>query len=355
MTKEICVLYASCIPVKGAAKSIICDLQRQNYIYIPNDLYNILLNHKGKSIQEVKEFYENKYNEIIENYFQLLLTNEFAFLTDTPELFPVLNKEWNEPFEITNAIIDLGSESKFVLKSILEQLSDLSCKFIQIRYFKNISETEIEDIFDYLDLIQSNSIGIDLLIPFKAAVNDQYYINLFKKYKRLNTLIVHSSPNGKEIKTIGPSRYYINTGVNLASEKHCGYIDKSLFSINIKTFMESLKFNSCLNRKIAINQYGDIKNCPSMPQTFGNVQDVLLKDALLDKYFKKYWNLNKDKIEICKDCEFRYICTDCRAYLESPENDKSKPLKCGYDPYKGVWEDWSKSELKKKAMAYYNL
>lgn len=53
-----------------------------------------------------------------------------------------------------------------------------------------------------------------------------------------------------------------------------------------------------------------------MSQAFGNIKDTTLEETLQDPNFKKYWKLTKDEIEICKDCEFRYICTDCRAYTE---------------------------------------
>ncbi len=355
MAKEVCILYANCIPVKGAFKSIICDLQRQNYIYIPNDLYNIITTHRGKRIQEVKDFYENKYDDIIDNYFQILLKNEFAFLTDTPDLFPKMNMEWKEPFEITNAIIDISNTSTYDIKSVFKQLSQLSCKFVQIRFYRESSCKEIISILKYLDKIKSNSIGIDFLILHHNSFKEKDFIALFKTFKRLNSILVYASPLGKKILTMGHSRYYIHTGANIDSEKHCGVINKSLFSINIKTYTEALHFNSCLHGKIAVDSNGEIKNCPSMPTTFGNIANTLLRDALLDKYFKKYWHLNKDKIEVCKDCEFRYICTDCRAYTEDPQNDKSKPLKCGYDPYKGEWHDWSSSELKQEALKYFNI
>jgi radical SAM protein with 4Fe4S-binding SPASM domain len=65
---------------------------------------------------------------------------------------------------------------------------------------------------------------------------------------------------------------------------------------------------------------------------------VTLFKAIEVPDFKKYWSITKDQINVCKDCEFRYICTDCRAYTTNIDNDYSKPLKCSYDPYKGKWE-----------------
>ncbi len=344
MSKEVFLLYANCIPVKGAHKCALLDLQRSNYFYIPMDLYSILVEHKGKSVSEVKAFYESKYDDIIDNYFKVLWEKEYIFFTDTPDLFPELKKEWKEPFDITNAVIDVDDCSEYDIKTVLEQLSELNCKFIQIRYYNTVSTDALKYIFGLLDEIESNSIGIDISLPYNENLIENDCIDLFSKYRRLNNLIVHSSSLGKRVQSVDSSRYYIRTNVKIRSEKDCGVINKALFSVNIKTYTESLKYNSCLNGKISIDKHGDIKNCPAMKRSFGNISHTKLQDALSDSYFREYWSITKDTIDECKDCELRYICTDCRAFLTNPSNLKSKPLKCGYDPYRGEWNDCRSQE-----------
>ena len=92
-----------------------------------------------------------------------------------------------------------------------------------------------------------------------------------------------------------------------------------------------------------------------MPESFGNIKDTTLEQALNHPNFKKYWNITKDQTEVCKDCEFRHICTDCRAYIEKPEDQYSKPLKCGYNPYTNEWGEWSTNPLKQKVIEYYGM
>jgi len=92
-----------------------------------------------------------------------------------------------------------------------------------------------------------------------------------------------------------------------------------------------------------------------MSETYGNIADTSIFTALNNANFKKYWNISKSKISVCKDCEFRYVCTDCRAYLENPNNNFSKPLKCGYDPYTNEWSSWSSNPLKEKAIEFYQM
>ncbi|NIG32274.1 grasp-with-spasm system SPASM domain peptide maturase, partial [Enterobacter sp. Ap-916] len=41
--------------------------------------------------------------------------------------------------------------------------------------------------------------------------------------------------------------------------------------------------------------------------------------------------------------------------VNKEELDTSKPLKCGYNPYTGEWEEWSINPLKQKAIKYYGM
>ena len=92
-----------------------------------------------------------------------------------------------------------------------------------------------------------------------------------------------------------------------------------------------------------------------MQKVYGHIEEYSLQAALTDPEFKSYWGITKDKINSCKVCEFRYMCSDCRAYVENPNDLYSKPLKCGYDPYTTKWEEWSTHLLKQDAINHYGL
>ncbi|MCJ7934915.1 MAG: grasp-with-spasm system SPASM domain peptide maturase [Chryseobacterium sp.] len=139
----------------------------------------------------------------------------------------------------------------------------------------------------------------------------------------------------------------------------CGKVELKYFNTNLPKVLEAINHNSCLHKKIGIDKNGNIKNCPLMPESFGNIQHHSLEDAITQPGFQKYWNITKDHIEVCKDCEFRYVCTDCRAYTERNHCNNnglnlSKPLKCGYDPYTGEWKDWAENPLKREVIHYYD-
>ena len=87
------------------------------------------------------------------------------------------------------------------------------------------------------------------------------------------------------------------------------------FTTNRKFYRESLIANTCLNGKICVERNGQIKNCPSIAKSYGAINSVKVKDIIADQSFVKLWFITKDQIDICRDCEFKNICSDCRGYL----------------------------------------
>jgi len=97
------------------------------------------------------------------------------------------------------------------------------------------------------------------------------------------------------------------------------------------------RHNTCLNRKISVDARGEIRNCPVAAAVVRQRARGVAAQRAAHRDFAALWSINKDQIEVCKDCEFRYVCTDCRAYLQDPSDLYSKPSKCNYDPYTAEW------------------
>ncbi len=335
---EVCFkLFGNCIPVKGATRSVICDMQRNRMRFIPNLLYDILTSQNNKTVEETKKTYDGQYNAGIDAFFDLLIKEEWGPLTNEPECFPELNLEWDSPFKITNAIVDVGENSKHDFKEIISQLNDLACEALQIRCYREVTESELYEFI--APAYDSRLKSIELLLKYNEKITKGYLTELILKHKRIRHIIIHSSPFNETFKLEEQLFIAVYSKQAIDSCSHCGVISQSYFAANIPLFTESQKHNTCLNRKISIDENGEIKNCPSMERSFGNMGDTSLHSALAHKAFKELWEINKDQIEVCKDCEFRHICTDCRAYITNPENKYSKPAKCTYNPYTATWED----------------
>lgn len=345
-------LFACCIPVKGARRSLICDTQRETFHLIPDALYELIINNLSLIYTKLIEGIEENEHRTIYEYLDFLIANELAFVTDIPDLFPKMNLDWKYPGQITNSIVDLKSDVTN-WHTIADQLVALNCKHIQLRIFSDIPYDILCSIIEKLDGSPVRS--IEIILPQCSWINIDILDHVIKKYSRIFSVLVFNADTTADKNLQYEMGRIVFTPENIDSSLHCGKIHPLLFNINIPTFTESHHHNSCLNRKISIDTEGNIKNCPSMSQSFGNIRDTTLPQALEHPDFKKYWNVTKDQIEVCKDCEFRYICTDCRAYIENPEDMYSKPLKCGYNPYTCEWEEWSTNPLKQKAIDFYGM
>ncbi len=102
----------------------------------------------------------------------------------------------------------------------------------------------------------------------------------------------------------------------------------------------NMRYNSCWGAAIAITSDGKIRPCIHSLIEIGTIeQDLDDIDSLLERMLP-YWEYTKDKVERCRDCEFRYVCFDCReiAMRKNGEIDDPNPS-CNYNPYTGDWED----------------
>lgn len=330
-------LFANCIPVKGAKRSILCDLQREDYELIPNSLYEILTENDGLSFEDYVAKYGEQFRDTLSEYFNFLVTNEFGFWTDSPEKFPNLKPDWFYPTEISNAIVDWAKGSNYSFIAMVAQLEELGCTHVQLRFF---DDYPLELIAEKMRLFLNSSISsIELYVKYNSGMTMYNLNELLYRNLRIERLFVHSSPddNYNVVQEDMPylrSVHFLKQEIN--SEVHCGLVHPNYYTINIPSFFEAKKFNSCLNRKISVDSNGAIKNCPSMRHDFGNISSVTLREALETSGFKDYWGITKDDIHVCQDCEFRYICIDCRAYT-SGDLKNGKPSKCSYDPYTNQW------------------
>lgn len=353
------ILFGNCIPVKGVRRSIICDLQNDNYSFIPNDLYDILTQFKGKDFEEIIQFYGEENRTIINSYFSHLEESHYVYKTTDKSLsesLPSISFEWDFPAEITNGIVDFndGSTNIEKLESIIIQLDDLNCKYLQFRFFDKITLEELDHVLSILDT--TGIMSVEVLVQYYSSFEKKNLLkNLLKRHKRLLKLVISNAKTVEYLDYIDCPGYIFFITENISSEKDCGKVSSDHFACNIGHFTESLKHNTCLNRKVSIDVNGNIRNCPSMSEIFGNISNAKLKDVILHSAFRKYWGISKDDIEVCKDCEFRYICSDCRAYIEKPGDILSKPLKCGYNPQTCEWENWSTHPFKQEAISYYKL
>ena len=352
-------LFNSVKITAGAKNAIIYDINSGFISGIPKDFFNLLINEK-QNYAILRTQLDTDDVETLNEYIDFIVSKNLGIIVNTyKELIRFQHKlTFNEnPTKIEYLIFDLLDERDFD-GIIISQIQSLDIKYLQLRIMEQVLSHDIINLLSRIYLLNAYDVQ-------EISIVAKYEDSIMKFIKESNNLsdkyldiTLHSANKNKSF-DFG----YIR--LNCIADKilipsGCGCISKKNFLLNHNFFLESQVHNSCLYKKIAIDQKGNIKNCPSMSQSFGNIKDSTLEDALHHQDFKKYWNITKDDIEICRDCEFKYICTDCRAYTErthvsAQKIDTSKPLKCGYNPYSGEWEDWSINPLKLKVMKYYGM
>ncbi|HEY1053755.1 MAG TPA: grasp-with-spasm system SPASM domain peptide maturase [Emticicia sp.] len=333
------LFFGNCVIVKGANRSLLIDLQSSRYKAVPNLLVDILKENKVRTLEEIKSDNEHQYDEGIDTYINFFLDDDWGFITAKPEYFPNLSLEWDYPGLISNSIIDIRSEIPDYLSDALKELDTLGCEAVQFRLYGSINPEVLSTINRYISTLTFTYIEVflkfdDNIIHFIKA-NAHGFI-------RFRGFYFYNSPENKTVllkDNAGTSLTTMRYQKEVMDIHSCGKVELAAFVPDLMLFTESQKHNTCLNRKISIDINGEIKNCPSMLRSYGNIRDTTLIEAIEKAGFKELWYIHKDQIEICKDCEFRHVCTDCRAFIEEPGNIYSKPAKCSYDPYTSTWGD----------------
>jgi SPASM domain peptide maturase of grasp-with-spasm system len=355
------VLSSSCKIVSGAKRFTIIDYQRGNLYFISKEYFFLLEKMNRKQLFFIEDaLYDKESRKNFSSFLETMLSYEVGFLTESLELFP---ERSNEVFDtdlisLIDVIIEVDpiSFDKKLFKSLCSDLKDLSCKDFQIRLFSIFDLKLIGQIVKVIDTTCANYIEIHCDYFEDSNLQKQLY-RFIENNPLVSNIYLYGASNPEKVTVSNdvPGHppiilghiYYINYPFN--NGNCCGIINmETLTYSNINTHNRLHKRNGCLDRKITIDKEGNIKNCPSMKKNYGNIRNISIKEVIETEDFQKLWFINKDQISVCKVCEYRYNCTDCRAFLVDQDNLYSKPLKCGYNPFTGKWEDWSKNSLKNK-------
>ncbi|MDR2834800.1 MAG: grasp-with-spasm system SPASM domain peptide maturase, partial [Bacteroidales bacterium] len=322
----------SCLHTSGYNRTMIFDGYTREMKFIPNILNQITERHKNWQIKEILNYYPAEYYDTILEYLDYLNENRIIYLGNKNEtkLFADFNTEWDFPALILNAIIEIKNLTRLDYFQLIDQLDRLLCFYLQINFLKPLSNQDISKLIEYAHSKSFRSINLTI---DNQSFNQEEIENFIKGNPKINKVKIYSAEKDEFIKFEELISYIQFTELDYNSFFCSKKISPNMFSLRIEHFTESQLHNTCLNRKICIDSEGNIKNCPNMSQSYGNIKDTTLAEAIEKQGFKDCWTICKDKIDVCKDCEFRHICTDCRAFIKDPGNIYSQPAKCGYNPY----------------------
>ncbi len=213
-----------------------------------------------------------------------------------------------------------------------------------IDYFKNTNIKIALSVYSYLpgqhDKV-TGTIGSHALtngtirmlyennIPYRVSNVLMDGVNLGDK----NTDLYKLSPNKDIVRLSGRADFKL---LNRDLIKQKLIIESDFKSKLNPSLVKVLKSgHNCFSNKIYISSDLNVYPCVMERRLcHGNI----LRNDLMDVLNEKIMCISKDNISVCKDCEYRYACFDCRP--NSIYNDiYAKPWYCTYDPYLGIWAD----------------
>lgn len=242
---------------------------------------------------------------------------------------------------VNTAIIDLLSGNLFqVPNKAIEAFENRNYSDIE-EFIEALKEEELIIEIDEKKWIPRISFGADkknkqdeeiAILEIEEGADLDFVFRRFSQY-RINQIhyFGKNKPEGiiPDIDFIQKERKFSNCQFASMVSEDFLKVDKDDYSFNIH-------YNSCWGGKVAVLADGSIRPCIYSTIVIGNLKDDTI-DKMMEE-IKTYWQITKDKVDICSVCELRYTCFDCREIpFRKSGNLYSCNPNCQYDPQLGTW------------------
>ena len=313
-------LYSDVLSTKGFNRSLLFDTTRSEYYFISNDVLDIFKENKFKNIDS---------KSIASEFYEILVDNDLVYETDerTDNCFIPINKEWDFSFKITNCIIELSNEN---IDSLIKNLNFNFVAHFHILFSHEIEISTIDKLFHFLENQICDCIEFSFTINLDPIILKHLKIkvsNLSKIVKYLN----YADLDFEEEYEIAFRHGIILDSWSLKLSKSADH------------FFESQNHHTYFNRKLFLSKAGEIKNAIEYDESFGNLSEINNIEEFIDiinlSNFQKYWFIEKNTTDVCKDCEFKNICVDNRLPIQRDDNQWYHFKECIYNPYIAKWKD----------------
>ena len=323
MNTQLYLRNALCVPVKGYNRAIIYDITRNDYYFIPNQLYDKIESTKAISFDN---------DTISQEWKEFLLEEEVIFEIDNSDevhLFPKLELEYDSPFNINSIIIHDTIDLKF-----FKWLSSLELSCISI-LFEKYNPERLENLLGIILDLEINSINIYISEENRHFTIDDF--KTFRYFKRPLSIFIFKSSYIDELSVNG----YKVLSIPLSFKEFSKKMQPQKLQVNREMFLEASNYHSYFNGKVYIDGKGNIKNGIYSSRSYGLLRELnedQFNDIILSEDFQKHWNVKKENTLICNNCEFKFMCVDPR---EPIENDMGKwyfSEECNYNPFLSLWK-----------------
>ena len=324
-------LFASCISQKGRVRGIIIDFKRKSLFIFPNQILKIIDNYRNKSIYHLfSDYKENR--KVLKKYVDYFIENELVLISDELNNFKKISKTYLRTFYVD--IFSLELSGLFLnenLPKIIDGNGVICLKII-------VKKEEFQIIARFLDIIANTKIqNISLFIEFdKKFITD--ILRIKNEHPRIEEVIFFNS-NKNTNDYVAENIFIEEDDITNIYFRNVSSIEN--FILDHDYYIESLNHNPMYNRSIHIDRLGNIMKYLVDSESYGNIFKSNLVTIIKSKKFIDFWSISKDKISICRDCEFKYICPDGRIPIKIKSNDHLyfHKSECNYNPYTNEWKN----------------
>jgi SPASM domain peptide maturase of grasp-with-spasm system len=318
-----------CFVVRGHLRSAIYDTRRQAYSLIDNVHADELKDFEGCGETEVR-------TQMNPDLLRFVLEQEFAFFWPSGLIgyFSDISMDFFHPAPLSNAILE--GRGLHVLDRI-HMLLKTGCRYFAILLREPVS---LRTLDEYLSGAAFETVPtLELYLEQLDDARSGDIREFIRRHPFIASVNIHNAP---------ANRFFIENQVPVAVsrgplERPRPVISPDVFFVNLQLLIESRHHNPYFHRKIYIGPEGDIRNAPEDSRIFGNIRDIAdarqIAGIVEHSDFRRYWDIPKDNIDVCRDCEFRYMCTDARVPSGRPDGSWFFPTECAYNPYICKWEN----------------
>lgn len=308
-------LFPYCQIINGNPNPVILNLQKGSYTIIPNDLFKILTTKKNNFSYDIEHLilkYGNK--EIIESYFDFLVKNQIGIYSSHKLSFQPINKNWEFPGLVRSMIISINDNTTYDVLKVINRCIDLGCINLELRLNIKNGSLYLEKI---LENIKSTSLT-NITCFIKGVDSIVTYEKLADSYNKLTKIVLFNCDKPSNIK----DNSILIFSKEDYNENRNGFITNKYF-IDINFYLESLRYNPFLNKKVYISPEGYVKNDSYYEDKFGNINEIELEDIIKLPTFQYLWKVNNDHIEELKDNPMRYSILNTGIIKIDKENNHS--------------------------------
>lgn len=322
-------LYANCIVVDGYLRSVIYDLQLEDFDFVSREFSFLLKRKEGFSESDIV-------NSNLTDEFLVLKQKKYFFDTKNHslDLFSDLSLDFSDSSRIGVLIINVSAWCRFSNLSLAQFVDEFNVKSVVFIDDENCEEFMLMALLNELKFTTVTTIEIILSFIEK---HDFDYSKL--EEDRISKIVIY-----------GQKKESIQNHDNILVVYKHGSFDKrklfhqhpNYFNVNKPLYLESINRNNYFSDKLYINSEGNILNTPEKQDVLNhlsllsNNEDIY--PILESENYRELSFAKKDFCDVCRYCEFRYMCVDNRLPLKRNNNEWYHEIECNYNPFIALWE-----------------